>query len=461
MDSYGSDSSSSGGSNDYGSGNDNSNNYSSNDHGGHQHGSDAGGSTDSGTGSNDHHRPDHRQDDAPAERPRIDPDGPGDQGESSPRRKPVPAAPSRDDDSDAAVGLGFGVSVGAPQPADAGTSGPEMHAPSGEPTSFGLDPDHGVSSTTPLADAQIPVQFGDADVPVTAFLGLNLKGWAVIGALLLTAVAGVSVAAAGEDDGDPGSYPSRGSSSEEDVTSGDSSFEGSETTAYVEPDPVAEAAIGECYFVSGTDFDAEIEWTSCGGGSFEVVDIVEYSSDLSSCDYVDAADQAVSSTTAERVLCLSYIAIDGDDAYHAQPGECIYGANEADTPWNVSDCDTGSFEVLDRIAGSTDTGLCDSGGYGLHTLTYTTSESYLDVVLCLQIVYPSDVGYAEQYTCMYMTEDGDAGYFEYSDCDDANVRITGRTDEFEASSWCEGYGWTSWINEDFPEHAYTVCWEWY
>ncbi|HEY1093160.1 MAG TPA: hypothetical protein VGE61_00540 [Glycomyces sp.] len=377
-------------------------------------------------------------------------------------KKPRPSGrPAEDDDSGAATfGVSFG--VGAPQP-DSGAAGPDVNVPSGEAASLGLDPDHGVTGNIPFADAQIPVPVGDQVVPVKAVLGLTLKGWAAIGGVVLAGLIGVSVANA---DGDPG--PGTATASETDdfgveTTDDWDTWDDEETTDYVDavPDPVADAAVGDCFFVSGdiSAVEVDIESTYCGAGAFEVIDIVEGTNDLSACDADAYSDQSVTSTVTARVLCMAYIPIDGDTAYRAQTGECVYGPNDYSSAWTTTSCDTGSFRVIERYEGQSDPNACANDGYGDRSRTYAAADSYFDVTLCLQIVYPDDIGYAEQYTCMVLYEDDT---FRYADsCDTANVRVVGRTSDYDAASFCDGYGWSTWSSPDFPEHSYTVCWEWY
>lgn len=369
-----------------------------------------------------------------------------------------PGRPGDAEDENGTAGLGLSFGVGAPQAADPSADGPDVNLPSGEAASLGIDPDRGVSSNIPIADAQIPIPVGDQVVPVKAVLGLTLKGWAAIGGLLVAGAVGISVANADDGTG-PGPFPESPS-----ATSGIEStdpWSTEEATEYVEPDPVAEAAIGDCYFVSGdiSDVEVGIESTYCGAGAFEVIDIVEGTNDLGACDGEEDSDQSVTSTVTARVLCMAYIAIDGDTAYRAQLGECVYGPNDYSSAWAITDCGTGAFRVLERYEGQSDANACANDAYGDRARTYAATDSYFDVTLCLQIVYPDDLGYAEQYTCMVLYEDDS---FRYADsCEVANVRVMGRTSDYDASGFCDGYGWSTWSSPDFPEHSYTVCWEWY
>lgn len=229
----------------------------------------------------------------------------------------------------------------------------------------------------------------------------------------------------------------------------------------VEPDPIAEAVVGDCFFNYGTETTPDLEesW-GCDEGSFEVVDLYPGSSDLSSCDSVTLADLAVSYPAGDLVLCLSYQHPLGD-AYHAQPGECVFGPAEDDSPWWVTDCQTGAFRVLERLPGVTDSGSCTEDTYYNHYMGYTTSESYLDVMLCMSFIYPDDAGYATMDNCLYMDGDpeSDDTTYTFADCDDSNIYVTGRTDEAWASSFCGNHGWNTWESYDFPIHSYTICWQ--
>jgi hypothetical protein len=373
--------------------------------------------------------------------------------------------PADDDDGAAAFGVSFG--VGAPQPADpAASGGPDVNVPSGEAASLGFDPNHGVTGNIPFADTQIPVPVGDQVVPVKAVLGLTLKGWAAVGGVVLAGLIGVSVASA-DDDGTPPTPGTDSSSATDDFGfestddwenwETEDTSDGGETVS----DPVADAAIGDCFYVSGdiTDVEVDIESTYCGAGAFEVIDIFEGTNDLSACDADVYSDQSVTSTVTARVLCMAYIPIDGDTAYRAQTGECVYGPNDYSSAWTTTSCDTGSFRVLERHEGQSDPNACANDAYGDRSRTYSATDSYFDVTLCLQIVYPDDIGYAEQYTCMVLYEDDT---FAFADsCDTANVRVVGRTSDYDDSGFCDGYGWSTWSSPEFPEHSYTVCWEWY
>ncbi|MCC3763491.1 hypothetical protein K3N28_10435 [Glycomyces sp. TRM65418] len=234
---------------------------------------------------------------------------------------------------------------------------------------------------------------------------------------------------------------------------------GSDPTEAAVADPVADAVVGDCFYDYGDETTPDLEATACGAGTFEAIDIVEGTTDLSSCDGMAAVDTAVSSTGADRVLCLSYTAIAGDDAYHAQVDECVYGSSTPGSPWNVIDCQDGAFKVIERLEGESSISACSDSTYFVYGVGYTTGQSYLDVTLCLQMIYASgDAGYAEIDDCLSMNSD--YTYFEFvSDCGDGNVYVTGRTNEsVDSESWCNGWGWSYEEVPDFPELSFTICW---
>ncbi|MFG3338338.1 hypothetical protein [Glycomyces sp. NPDC048151] len=293
--------------------------------------------------------------------------------------------------------------------------------------------------------------------------GITAVGWVGI-ALGITLVIGLGVVGlvyglGGNDDsgGSDNSATSTGGDAETDTAT-----DSSDPTEAAVADPVADAVVGDCFYDYGDETTPDLEATTCGAGTFETIEIVEGTSDLTSCDNLPLASSAVSSTAANRVLCLSYTAIVGDDAYHAQVDECVYGSSTPDSPWNIIDCQDGAFRVIERLESESSTGACSDSTYYSYGLAYTTSQTYLDVTLCLSIIYPGgDAGYAEIDDCMSMNSD--YTYFEFvSDCDDGNVYITGRTNEIldDPESWCNGWGWHYQEMPDFPELSYTICWGW-
>ncbi|THV41510.1 LppU/SCO3897 family protein [Glycomyces buryatensis] len=288
-------------------------------------------------------------------------------------------------------------------------------------------------------------------MPVAGWIGIALGAMLVIGLGITGVVVGLDRSEA------PGDTASDTGADSGGDTSSDAS--GSDPTEAAVADPVADALVGDCFYDHGDETTPDLEATTCGAGTFEAIDIVEGTTDLSSCDGVAAVDTAVSSTGANRVLCLSYTAIAGDDAYHAQVDECVYGSSTPSSPWNVTDCQDGAFKVIERLEGESSTSACSDSAYYIYGVGYSTDQSYLDVTLCLQMIYASgDAGYAEIDDCLSMNSD--YTYFEFvSDCGDGNVYVTGRTNEsVDSESWCNGWGWAYEEVPDFPELSYTLCW---
>ncbi|SDD92302.1 serine/threonine protein kinase [Glycomyces harbinensis] len=260
------------------------------------------------------------------------------------------------------------------------------------------------------------------------------------------------------EDDDPATIADGSTTSDSDGT--DPGAGGEDDTEPVEAttDPVADAAVGDCFYDYGDADEADLEAATCGDGTFTVVDIYYDTTDLSMCDGTDDLTTSVSDSASRTVLCLSYQHSYGD-AYHAEVGECVFGPDDDVSPWYQIECQTGAFEVLERLTGQSDMDACTDSTYYNHGFEFTTDQSYLDVVLCLQFIYPDDAGYAELDDCMYMDGDPAAGaYYWFSDCDSANVYVTGRTDEYEAGGFCGDDGWTTWSSPDFAVHTYTVCW---
>ena len=284
--------------------------------------------------------------------------------------------------------------------------------------------------------------------------------YAVLAVMAVVVLALIVILPGLADDDDPtitmdDQTPSDGTDSDYDPGSGGSETDPVETAT----DPVDAASIGDCFWDYGDETTADLEPSYCEDGSFEVVDIFYDTVDLAACDAVDDLSSSVSSSAGNLVLCLSYLHPNGE-AYHAEVGECVYGPNDSVSPWYPIDCTEGAFEVLERLEGESDPGACTDSTYYNQNYTFTTGQSYLDVVLCLSMIYPDDMGYAVQDNCMSMSGDPDGGtaVFTFADCDSANVYVTGRTNEYEALDWCGNDGWSTWTSDDFPDHAYTVCW---
>jgi hypothetical protein len=304
----------------------------------------------------------------------------------------------------------------------------------------------------------MPPQYAPVPPPSS---GMPAAGWIgiALGAVLLIGL-GVTAVVIGMDRSDsPGTTASNSSADSGSDTDTSSDTSVSDPTEAAVADPVADAVIGDCFYDYGDETTPDLEATTCGAGTFEAIDIIEGTGDLSACDGMAAVDTAVTSTAANRVLCLSYTAIAGDDAYHAQVGECVYGTSTPSSPWNVIECQDGAFKVIERLEDESSISACSDSTYYIYGVGYSTGQSYLDVTLCLQMIYASgDAGYAEVDDCLSMN--ADYTYFEFvSDCGDGNVYVTGRTNEdVDPESWCNGWGWAYEDITDFPELSYTICW---
>ncbi|PRY60896.1 LppU/SCO3897 family protein [Glycomyces artemisiae] len=328
--------------------------------------------------------------------------------------------------------------------------GPGAYPPGPSPYPAG-DPYQGGYAGMPPQYAPVPPP--SSGMPVAGWIGIAL------GVVLLLGLGITGIVLTSDDDDDPGTTTAD--------PGGDGGGGGSDATSNADPtedvvaDPVAEAVIGDCFYNYGDETTPELETAVCGAGAFEAVDIIEGTSDLTSCDSNPVVNLSVTSTGTDRVLCLSYTVIDGDDAYHAQVGECVYGTSTAGSAWYVLDCQDGAFKVIERIDGESSTSSCTDSTYYIYGVGYSTGETYLDTTLCLQMLYASgDTGYAEVDDCLSMNSD--YTYAEFvSDCDDGNAYVTGRTNEIvDGESWCNGWGWAYEEVPDFPELSFTVCWGW-
>jgi hypothetical protein len=231
------------------------------------------------------------------------------------------------------------------------------------------------------------------------------------------------------------------------------------TTQAPTQDPEAQATVGSCFYDYGTSTTPDLVSTSCTTGTFEVVKVVDGSTDLSSCDNVTGEDKAVSSPSDDLVLCLSYQS-GGGNAFHATQGQCVYGLSASNDQWDVQDCQTGNFKVLAVYRGTTDSSKCNSWPNYDEWKDFTvSSDSGLDVMLCLSMNYPDAAGNATQNECLYKSgSDSNATFTNTGSCSNANVYVTGRTSTYDDKSFCGNDGWTTWEPTDYPSLGYTVCW---
>jgi hypothetical protein len=74
----------------------------------------------------------------------------------------------------------------------------------------------------------------------------------------------------------------------------------------------------------------------------------------------------------------------------------------------------------------------------------------------LSVNYPDAAGHAIVNTCLY-SSDFQVGSFQNVPCSQADVVVTGRTNQYSDSSFCNGNAWTSWRSGLDSSITYTVC----
>ncbi|WP_435132726.1 LppU/SCO3897 family protein [Actinacidiphila sp. bgisy144] len=248
--------------------------------------------------------------------------------------------------------------------------------------------------------------------------------------------------------GDPGGDPS-------DDPSDDPSTD-PDTPSPTPTDPIATAAVGDCFDDAGDSAHADLSTTSCTTGTFKVVQVNSDTTDLKSCDGVTDSDESVSSTAYDRVLCLSYLS-SGGSSFHASQGDCVFGAPGADE-WSTLPCSTGTFKVLAVYHGTTAHSKCENWPHYNQWRTMTVpGNSGLDVLLCLSMQYPDDAGYATRNECL--VKSGNT-FTNVGSCAKSNVYVSGRTNTYDDPAFCQGDASVWWRSNDYPTFAYTVCWRW-
>lgn len=219
-------------------------------------------------------------------------------------------------------------------------------------------------------------------------------------------------------------------------------------------DPVDVAEEGDCFRNVGTTDEFDLEFSGCGPGAFEVVEVYG-GDDPDECDGVYRSSFGYAPGSGS-VLCLSYLHPWGD-AYWAEPGECV--GRGGDT-YVIAACSAGNYQVLERLWGGEDSNSCSEWEYYNGSLDFPGYIDSQDMLLCMRMVYPDDIGYAGVDTCLYASGPDYDLTFEFADCSRSNAYVVGRAGEYDAIGFCDGYGWATWQSADFPEHAYTVCWAW-
>ncbi|MFC4337087.1 LppU/SCO3897 family protein [Salininema proteolyticum] len=385
--------------------------------------------------------------------------GPGSTGGNGYHYDPTgPGAPygngGTQPDPYAAPGGAPGSYGGGPYSAPGGQPGPYGTDPYGSPGPYGAQsdpyeaqppagPPPGFPSTDQAAyggPAPSPGSGNGTVIAVIAVVAVLLLGGGGIAAYYLT-----------NDDDSSASPSAAGAQSDSDGNGSEDTDLSDET---VEDDPILNATAGDCFTNNGSETSPDLVEATCGTGTFSVLE-VRNGTDGSVCEGNPEFDYYASYPSDDVLLCLTYDY--GGDAYHAQVDDCVYGASSGDD-WNKTDCQTGAFRVLERFDGQTDESACTQGTYYNYYMTFSVSEPYLSRLLCMSFIYPDDAGYATKDNCLNMTGDPSSASFEFVDCDNANVYVTGRTNEFNAQSFCGNHGWTTWESYDFDDMAYTVCW---
>lgn len=221
------------------------------------------------------------------------------------------------------------------------------------------------------------------------------------------------------------------------------------------PDLFQQAQVGSCFDNDGTYAQPVLNTTNCDDPvAFQVAQILDDTSDPSGCN-VAPDDYNVPNANDNIVLCLNYDHMNA--VYHANVGDCVFGANQPGTRWSVVPCRTGNFTVTAHLDGTTDTNQCSSYPNYDQNYTIRTPWTQLDIVLCLSMNYPNAAARAQVNSCLLMTGDiGDADY-QAVPCDEANVVVTGRIGIYDDTAFCGQNASTWWEPNGFPSLAYTVC----
>lgn len=223
------------------------------------------------------------------------------------------------------------------------------------------------------------------------------------------------------------------------------------------PDLMKTLSIGDCVDDSdpSTATNAHLSSSACVPGSFKVVGAFDDTTDMNSCNSVGKVSQSVSSSTDNRVVCLSYQA--NGTAYWADPGQCVYGLNSSGSSWDVEDCQTGNFKVVARYPQTSDKNKCPAWPQSDEDYTYSNNDSGLAVVLCLVMNYPDALGLATQNECL--VKNGNT-FTNVDSCPNSNVVVSGRTSTYDDPGFCGQDGASWWRPSEFPDLGYTVCWRW-
>jgi hypothetical protein len=228
-------------------------------------------------------------------------------------------------------------------------------------------------------------------------------------------------------------------------------------------DPIGSARVGNCFNaqISGTRVD--LTPIACGGGTYQLIARYDNVTSASQCSGLANTDYTVTYPDRKLTFCLMYHYGD-DQAAHAQLGTCI-GQPSGSESWFSYSCQPGTFKVLGRFHGSTDTGQCGTSAYfNFSVNTAVPGNGAANLLLCLSYQFGSDAGYARVGNCMI--RNGTSTSFTLSfpsgtSCDGTNVVITGRDNKFtdtSAKAFCGNDGYLGQAVTRYPKLSFTVCW---
>lgn len=216
-------------------------------------------------------------------------------------------------------------------------------------------------------------------------------------------------------------------------------------------DPLAGAWTGECFSNDGTEHNPDLQPGACLDGHFKVLQVLAGTTDTSGCNGFTGDDWNLSDVASDQVLCFSYL--HSSPAYHALRDQCVYGRSGSYTIWNSEPCQAGTFTVVGRYRGTTDTSNCGSDMGREFTI-----DGYpdLDEVLCLRMNFPL-LGTVRMNRCLLESGPPSNPSFSPVPCSAANVVVTGRTGKYDDPGFCGTDTAFSWRPPGYTNLGYTTC----
>lgn len=322
----------------------------------------------------------------------------------------------------------------------------------------GRDPGNGATART-----LPPVEPAPSDQGLS---GDNVVRWSIVGVcvLAMTIIIGVILDNGTRTDNDD-EFGDSGAAGDDtsyhpDPPSTTLSTAESASTGSLEPQPLVQAEVGDCLDDDDSTADAfELSFADeCDDYTFEVVEVIEGSTDVDACERSSHGYTAVTSESAGRVLCLKHVYGSGDAAY-ADVGECIRGDGGGwAEDWHVIECEIGAFEIIERFEGDSESEACeDLSEWATGTRVGSIHEGF-DLFLCAEMIFPyGDLAYADVEECLTKSGSGSDANFVFADCSSANVVVTGRIGELNEYEMCNDDAWYSWQSPDYPEWVWTIC----